>query len=376
MRVTKLCKFLPEFGWRPLLLTVKPVAYRAYDERLLLDLKDARIFRTESFDPNRLYNLLRSQSRRRYPVLRNGAERLARLLSSVAFPDAKIGWFPFASVAGRHIIDREKPAAIFATAPPFTSLLLGVRLKAHGHVPLVLDFRDPWPSGFRPPPQWQRPALRYLRQRLMQKADLVLAVNDGTAKAIGGQVTVLPNGFDPDDFQREVEPLPGLSVVHVGNVWGSSEHLLSFVRALEQVPEARLYMVGGLDPQTRRRVQNSQQVATLGVLPHAEACALCKAASVLLYVSKPGQPVGLKLYEYLGAGRPILIWGEGNEEAVAIVQRVGAGIDCGTDAGLVRRVLTDCSRFAADYSQRTAVFNRRLQARWLAERLESLVLGS
>ncbi|MEO0074034.1 MAG: glycosyltransferase [candidate division WOR-3 bacterium] len=375
MRVTKLCKFLPEFGWRPLLLTVKPVAYRGYDENLLQDLREARVFRTESFDPNRLYHLLRSRGRRQHPVLRNGVDHLARLLNSIAFPDAKIGWFPFASVAGRHIIDREKPAAVFATAPPFTSLLLGVRLKAHGHIPLVLDFRDPWPSGFRPPPRWQRSALRDLRRRLMEKADLVLAVNEGTAKAIGGAV-VLPNGFDPDDFQSNVEPLPGLSIVHVGNVFGDSGQILSFVRALEQVPQARLYMVGGVDVKTRQQLRNNKQVVMLGVLPHGQACAMCKAGSVLLYVGKTGQPVGLKLYEYLGAGRPILVWGDGNEEAVAIVRSVGAGVDCGTNEGLVREFLTGRSLAEVDYSQHTSPFNRRLQARWLAERLESLVVAS
>jgi len=161
MRVTKLCKFLPEFGWRPLLLTVKPVAYYAYDPELVLDLRETRVFRTESIDANRLFNLLRPRRRRQQPALSRGAGRLPRLLNYVALPDAKVGWLPFASVAGRHAIDRERPAAILASAPPFTALLVGVRLKAHAHVPLVSDFRDPWPAGFTLPPRWQRSGLRW-----------------------------------------------------------------------------------------------------------------------------------------------------------------------------------------------------------------------
>ena len=31
MRVTKLAKYLPRFGWEPLVLTVKPIAYYHYD---------------------------------------------------------------------------------------------------------------------------------------------------------------------------------------------------------------------------------------------------------------------------------------------------------------------------------------------------------
>jgi len=376
MRVAKLCKFLPEFGWQPLLLTVKPVAYRAYDPRLLADLGRTRVTRTESADPNRLLNLLRARRSRLVPVFAGGAGRLARALNYLAFPDAKVGWFPFGSVAGRHLVDREKPAAVFATAPPFTSLLLGVRLKAHGHVPLVLDFRDPWPTGFAMPPRWQRAPLRSLRRYLLRRADLALAVNEGTARAVGPGVEVLDNGFDPDDFRVEPRRPDGLSVVHVGNLWRNRTEVLAFADALGRVPGARLYLAGAVDGETRRRLEANPRVSLLGSVPHAEACALMKGASALLYVGKPGQAVGIKLYEYLGAGRPVLLWGGGNQEAAAIVDSLGAGADCRVNPETVEQVLAD---FARDPDRYTALprdrFDRRLQARWLAARLESLVVG-
>jgi spore coat polysaccharide biosynthesis predicted glycosyltransferase SpsG len=52
MRVTKLTRFLPEFGWEVLLLTVKDVAYYAYAPDLVADLSKAKVFRTASLDPN------------------------------------------------------------------------------------------------------------------------------------------------------------------------------------------------------------------------------------------------------------------------------------------------------------------------------------
>jgi glycosyltransferase involved in cell wall biosynthesis len=374
MRVTKLCKFLPEAGWQPLILTVKPVAYYHYDPRLLEDLKGSKVYRTESLDPNRLLNLVRSKSRKLTPALAGGLGAGPRLLNCVLFPDSKVGWFPFGSAAGRHIIDREKPAAIFASAPPFTSLLLGVRLKAHGHVPLVCDFRDPWPTGFATPPAHQRAALCRVRQYCVDHSDLVLAVNEGTARAVGPRCEVLDNGFDPTDFDVEPVRLDSLSIVHVGNLWQNQAEVATFAQALRSRPEATLYLVGRTDAQTRRQFEHDSQVRFCGTLPHSEACALMKGADVLLYIGKPEQPVGLKLYEYLGAGRPIVVWGEDSDEAAGLVTESGAGVVCRVDGEKLVVTLDEMKQSPAPFAQSSRDrFNRRCQARWLADRLEALI---
>ncbi|HTW91105.1 MAG TPA: glycosyltransferase [bacterium] len=374
MRVTKLCKFLPEAGWKPLILTVKPVAYYHYDPRLLDDLKSSRIYRTESVDPNRLLNLIRTKAKKLAPAMSHRLGAGPRRLNYLLFPDSKVGWLPFGSVAGRHIVDREKPAAIFASAPPYTALLLGVRLKAHAHVPLALDFRDPWPAGFALPPRHQRTALRRLRRYLVGHSDLVLAVNHGTARAVGPRCELLENGFDPTDFEVEPAKLDGFSVVHVGNLWQNQAEVASLVAALRARPEAKLYLAGRVDRETQRRFEHDPQVRLLGVLPHKEACALMKGAGALLYIGKPAQPVGIKLYEYLGATRPIVVWGEGSEEAARLVTEAGAGVACGIDDGKLAAALDDMQKDPARFAQTSRDrFNRRSQARWLADRLESLI---
>ncbi|MBN2465775.1 glycosyltransferase [candidate division WOR-3 bacterium] len=374
MRVTKLCKFLPEAGWQPLILTVKPVAYYHYDPHLLDDLAGSRIYRTESADPNRLFNLLRRRARRLTPALAQNLGNGPRLPNYFLFPDSKVGWLPFGSVAGRHIIDREKPAAILASAPPFTALLLGVRLKAHAHVPLALDFRDPWPTGFSPPPPHQRAALRRLRRYVVDRSDLVLAVNSGTARAVGPRCEVLDNGFDPTDFAVEPAKLDGLSIVHVGNLWRNQAEVASLVEALRQRPDARLYLAGKVDGGTRQRFGQDSQVRLLGMLPHSEACALMKGADVLLYIGKPAQPVGIKLYEYLGARKPIVVWGDGSDEAAGLVVGVDAGLACGLDGAKLVAALDEMKREPVRFCHATRErFDRRCQARRLADRLEALI---
>lgn len=375
MRITKLCKFLPEAGWRPLLLTVNPVAYYAYDPGLLADLRETRFFRTESADPNRLLHLLRAKRRRLAPVLAERAGRLARVVNAVLLPDAKVGWLPFASVVGRHVIDREKPDAILATSPPFTALLIGVRLKAHGHIPLVVDFRDPWPAGFALPARWQRAPLRYIRSYVLRHADLALAVNAGTARMVGPQVQVLDNGFDPTEFEVPPYQFDGFSIVHVGNLWRNDAEVMSVVEALRPVPGVRLHLVGGVGVQVAECLKSNAHVVLHGVVSHERACAMMAGADVLLYVSKPGQPAGIKLYEYLGAKRPVLVWGADGKEAAEIVAAADAGVACGTDPDRLRAALAairdGSSRFTYVGRER---YDRRRQAVRLAEEMERLVL--
>ena len=376
MRVTKLCKFLPEYGWRPLILTVKPAAYYHYDPALLSDLEASKVYRTESFDPARILNRLRPVKHRLNPFLGKSLGRGPRLLNYLLLPDSKAGWFPFASVAGRHIIDRERPAAIFATAPPFTSLLLGVRLKAHGHLPLVADFRDPWPTGFAPPPRYQRAILRVVRDYVVRHADAVLAVNEGTARLVGPRTAVLDNGFDPDEFEVEPRKLDGFSIVHVGNLWQNQEETLALCEALSGIPEARLYLVGRVDESTRSRLAGRSQVHIMEPVAHEEACRLMKSADVLLYLGKPKQPVGIKLYEYLGARRPILLYGPDIEEAAGIVERSQAGIACREKAAIgaaLAEMKAEPAKFTKESRER---FDRRVQAKTLAELMERLVVNS
>jgi hypothetical protein len=84
--------------------------------------------------------------------------------------------------------------------------------------------------------------------------------------------------------------------------------------------------------------------------------------------------VGIKLYEYLGARRPIIVWGEGSDEAAGLVTEAGAGVACGLDGAKLANALADMKRDSAQFTQTTRDrFNRRCQARWLADRLESLI---
>jgi len=56
-RIAKFCKYLPDFGWTPIVITVKDVAYYAHDTTLMNDVQHTEIVRTHSLDPLRILAL-------------------------------------------------------------------------------------------------------------------------------------------------------------------------------------------------------------------------------------------------------------------------------------------------------------------------------
>lgn len=367
MRVTKLAKYLPRFGWEPLVLTVRRIAYYHYDEELARDWKDIRVFRAESLDPARLRYLLMPGR----PVSQAGHGKASRLANILCFPDAKAGWFPFARRLGLRILREERPDAIFASAPPFTALMVGAALKRASGLPLVSDFRDPFPTGFVPPPKFLLRRVERLRHDLLAASDHVLAVNHGTASFLEEKAEVLENGFDPDDFSAPARRFEAFNIVHVGNVWENEREFRAVLDATRDIAGVKVRLVGRTGAGSG--LARYPQFEDLGLLPHGETLSVMKGADLLLYLSKPNQAAGIKLYEYLGAGRPIVSVCDECTEAARLIEQHHAGIAVSVNREEIRdaidRARADRLGFAPTG---TEFYNRVKQAGRLAGILDRL----
>ena len=61
-RFLKFSKYLHEFGWDPIILTVENGSYPSTDTSLIKDiLDDLKVFKTKTFEPFHLYNILKGK---------------------------------------------------------------------------------------------------------------------------------------------------------------------------------------------------------------------------------------------------------------------------------------------------------------------------
>ncbi len=330
-RVAKLAKYLPGAGWQPTVVTARPGRYFAFDAGLADEVTAAGVeaIATRTLDPTR-----GGQGATTMP---SGARAswMARLSAWAFVPDNKVGWAPFALAAAERVHTARPFEAVYATAPPYTGLLIGARLARRWGVPLVVDLRDDWLGNPRHvyPTRLHRRLHAALERRVLRAAAGVHVISDAMREAVVGRhpdladrVRVVPQGFDPEDFP----PRPPAStpdappddavfrVVYTG-VFYDAQRPDVFLAALAQFvrahPEARVAadFYGLVPPDFDALVAAyalTNVAAYHGYVPHADVARHLADASMLwLTIGERAGADGIstgKLYDYIGARRPIL----------------------------------------------------------------------
>lgn len=327
-RTVKFAKYLPQYGWKPTVLTVSPRGYYAIDQSLLNEMEEAgvEIVRTNALDMNRLFS--------KRGVIKMPAEWLRKILQFAGdfffIPDTKIGWKSKAVRKAKELLKKERFDLIFATAPPQTDFLIGSVLKRTTEIPLVVDYRDSWlqyPYKYFPTPL--HAYLHYrLEKRVLKAADRVLVTHRRVKenlvkrhKALQyNEVSILSQGYDPVDLQ--VKPAERLQMplrlrfCHTGTFYGG-RNPSTFFRALKNVLDRHtqlrgrieVTLVGNVRKEDQRLVKNlglQNEVTFLGYLEHKESVSQMLAADVLWFILDNDYQTPGKLYEYFGSRKPIL----------------------------------------------------------------------
>ncbi|MGB8658292.1 MAG: glycosyltransferase family 4 protein [Candidatus Zixiibacteriota bacterium] len=330
-RVTKFAKYLPVFGWKPYVLTVKDVEYLIKDPSLLEDIPSgAEIVRTGSFDPLRLWFLLKKifgKRNRQGKPARASELRRSRVVSRLFFPDNKVGWIPFALIKGLKVCRREQIDLIFSSSPPPSLHLTGYLLKRFTGKPWVADFRDPW-TGYKLEAD-PTPIHVFLRRKMgrliVNNADKVITANPAISTnfknrfADTEKIQLINQGYDEEDFRST--PSLSADIFTIGYMGTFSpdcdpEPIFCAVRELIDrrsisEKEVKIKHVGlwqGMAPDALVEEYGLKEVFEQeDYLPHKKALAEMKSVSVLLLVTSDDVRVfPAKIFEYFAFRKPIL----------------------------------------------------------------------
>jgi glycosyltransferase involved in cell wall biosynthesis len=329
-RTLKFVKYLPSYGWDVTVLTVEDRGYFAHDASLLEELEGlpVTVVRTRSLDP--LYFL---RKRKRVAMPSRRSHRILGFFGQFFFvPDNKIGWKKHAVRAARRLLAEQHHDLVFATAPPFTDFLIARDIKKKTGLPLVFDYRDPWLEN--PLHSYATPLHRFLHHRLeleaLRYANHIVTINRRmkeltlrTAQSLSHHdVTILSQGFDPADFASPAPPRKDarMRITHTGTFYidrTPKYFLHGLKRFFEQQPSARGSILATFVGTTREEDQRvidelglADSVEVTGYLPHRDCVQITRSSDVLWMMigTSDGMDVAStgKLYEYIGARKPIL----------------------------------------------------------------------
>ncbi|MGH7232349.1 MAG: glycosyltransferase [Nitrospiraceae bacterium] len=303
----------------------------------------------------------RLRSRRMVSMLRSLYRGLYK--NVVAFPDDQIGWLPFALRAASRLVQDWKPDLILGSGPPHTSLLVAHRMSRTFHIPWVAELRDLWAeSHYYELSEWRRRLDDRLEQSTLRSATGLVTVSEPLAEVLRAKyrkpTEVILNGFDPGDYPSRSNGCRSndrLRIVYTGMLmWMDAKGGMDPAPLCEA-----LRRLGSLADKVRvafygRRLEEARALAkTKGVdhlidihdqVPYLDALRIQQAADILLMFlwnapSERGVYTG-KLFEYIGARRPILAIGPHDNVAADLIRQRCAGV-----------VLNDPDRIAEQLEQ-------------------------
>lgn len=251
-----------------------------------------------------------------------------RLYREVVLPDTLVPW---ARSAWRKVVtDLAGVAAVYATSPPYSSMVIADRLARALGVPLIQELRDP-PSFDRVIKYRSRMFQRRMQgfeRRYLTRADAVIALTPTMRTRLielhpgldPDRVHVVTNGYpDLETRTEEVDRDPDVfTLVYTGTFLHGARGkedgpfnpaiLLPSLEKLETQSELR---IAGHMTRTQRaqliQARNGSVTRILGEVPRREAISEVAAADVAVIVADDHDWwIGRKVFEYLAFAKRIL----------------------------------------------------------------------
>jgi len=332
-RMLKFVKYLPEFGWQPIVLTAKPEAYLVRDDTLLRDVPEGTpVYRVTDPDVNRL---------------RPGANRLGlgKLVTAVnvalMLPDANLFWAHKARKTAREIIAKYQPSIILSSSPPASAHLLALWFHRHFAIPWIADFRDPWSENAQTPyyPGY-RAINRRMERHVLNDCQHVTTVSPPLVKMFQRlseqrrNVTLIENGYDESDVAFLPPPQTEQFTILYTGTFSRLRRPDAFIKAItqliaqRQIPlEALRVVMAGKN--IAEYVPERRPFENLGYLNHAALNDLRRDSDLLLLILNDSPAsrgnYSAKVFEYLACNRPTLCITHPENVAAQLITRAKAG---------------------------------------------------
>jgi len=354
-RIPGLAKYLPEFGWQPIILT-KPIGEEPSSRFALSDdfKRKTRVIETYGYSPRniRAYAREHFDSKKSYKKVKPFLKFLyGRYSEIIHYPDAEKNWKPFAVKAGDELLRNEEIDAMISSSRPVTAHLVAKELKNKYEIPWIADLRDLWSQNANYPYGRIR---RFFDQKLELKtlkvADALVTVSPLLTEKLrmlhkGKRGYTITNGFDPEKMSDGKTNLTSkFTITYTGQIYTKQDPSKLLVALKDLISEkaidpkdvdVRFY--GPENELLANRIEEyelSTIVRQCGVVPRDISFGKQKESQLLLLLKwedpKERGVIPGKIFEYLAARRPILATGGTDDVIKELLNETNGGIDAQT----------------------------------------------
>lgn len=352
LRLLAFTRYLPEFGWNPVVLSATGCAYEHVDMASIDTIPaTCPVHRALALDAKRHLGLFG-----RYP-------------SVLAQPDRWASWRPAAVGLGWRLLRHYRVQAIWSTYPIMSAHCVAHTLHRMSGIPWIADFRDPVVTSLTGRSRMTARSLSRWERRVISRATCSVFTTSGAMQwcaerhpDIDGdhRLSVIENGYDEAafaDLQQSSSPPVGRPtiLVHSGQLYPIGRNPIPFFTAL-----ARLRSSGSVSPDNlkvilrasgteavyRREIQRMGLTGVVDLAPPVSGRdALVEQAGadglLLFQGARYDRQIPAKLYEYMRVGRPIFaLVGEHGDTAALLRETGGAELVALDDADAIEARLS------------------------------------
>jgi len=323
------------------------------------------------------------------------------------FTDRVLPFRNFYTFSRKFLRNNTDIKTLIVTANPNVLFKFGFKLSLEFDINWVADYRDYW--TIREETHWYdniklfRNFLHKLEQNSEMKwtstASFISSVSDLYTEKIstylGKRGYTVFNGFVPEDFifKLPIEPFPNFTVTFNGTMierQDSAIFMNAFRRLVEEnknMHHLHLNFIGtAFDNAQEARIRKlllglEENYTITKRLPRKNVIEIqLKSHALLLmaYGKVKGAP-GTKTFDYLGAGKPIILCPSDNDILEEIVKKSGLGFVCNTEEEAYRALQKLFNAYLANdkmpvkqNSEEIIKYSRRNQTKAMAEALDTL----
>lgn len=368
-RWLKFAKYLPEFGWQPVIITVDPqyASYPQRDESLAKEIgPDCLVYTTKSFELYNLYKLISGKKEVPYGGFANESkesflQKVSKFLrGNFLLPDPRKGWNKYALKKAEELIREFNIETVVTTSPPHSTQLIGLELKKRNNIKWIADLRDPWTDiyyyhQFKHTAIAQKIDQNYER-KVIEQADLIVSVSEDVKRIfaeksrmpIAEKTIVVPNGYDEDDFKLKDIPVENRKIITytgtISEAYDVDKLLEALVRLNDKLKTELLIRFVGKIPQTveQRFRDTGLEIELVGYVDHNKSIEyLMRSDLLLLVLPKVANNKGIltgKFFEYMASQKPILAIGPVDGDLARIILDTNCGriFDYTDSGGMIR----------------------------------------
>jgi glycosyltransferase involved in cell wall biosynthesis len=345
-RWVKFIKYFKDQNIDPYIISVDPdfASYPVIDNSLINDIpENTNVYLTKTNEPYSFYRKINNNQTPYAGFANEGSpnffQKIARFIRGNFFiPDSRKGWIDFAYKKAIEVLERENIDSVITTSPPHSTQLIGLKLKETLNIKWIADLRDPWTDIYYYKSmlhtKWaKRKDLNY-EKKVIEKSDKIVVVSDSIKQLLinksnlikESKIHVIPNGFDEDDFLvLSTNKNKKFILSYVGTI--TKDYPLDSIKKSITNLNINLEFTGKADEPTKYLLNGI--AGFNNYVKHKESINLLLASDMLLLViPKIANNKGIltgKLFEYLGARKPILCIGPTDGDAAKIIQECKAG---------------------------------------------------